>query len=62
VQDDLHLNLLGRKAAMLESVLLVDELDSDDGLGRIYGCGFADGGICALADGFAYEAEGEVRW
>jgi hypothetical protein len=41
-------------------MLLVDELDCDDGLGRIDGDGFADGGVCALADGFADEAEGEV--
>lgn len=61
MKNDLHMDLLWREAAMLESVLLVDELDGDDGLGRIYGRGFADRGICALANGFAYEAERKVR-
>jgi hypothetical protein len=60
VQHDLHLDLLGREAALLKGMFLIDEFDGDDGLGRIDGYGFADGGVCALADCFAYEAEGEV--
>jgi hypothetical protein len=61
VQDNFHLDLLGREAAMLECVLLVDELYGDDGLGRVDGCGFADGSVCALADGLADKSEGEIR-
>lgn len=60
MEDDFHLDLLGREAAMLECVVFVDELYGDDGLGRIDGRGFADGSVGALADGFADEAEGEV--
>jgi hypothetical protein len=41
-------------------MFLVDELDSDDGLGCIYGYCFADGSVCALADGLADKAEGKV--
>lgn len=42
-------------------MFLVDEFDCDDGFGRVDGDGFANGCVCALADGFADEAEGEVR-
>ena len=42
-------------------MFLVDKLDRDDGFGRVDGYGFADGCVCALADGFADEAEGKVR-
>lgn len=42
-------------------MFLVDEFYCDDGFGRVGGHGFADGCVCALADGFADEAEGKVR-
>jgi hypothetical protein len=42
-------------------MLLVDELDCDDGFGCIDGDGFADGCVCALTDSFADEAEGKIR-
>jgi hypothetical protein len=61
VQDNLHFDLLGREATLLKGMFLVDEFDGDDGLGRIDGYGFADRSVCALADCFADEAEGEVR-
>jgi hypothetical protein len=60
VQDDLHLDLPGREAALLKGMFLVYEFDGDDGLGCIYGYGFADGSVGALADCFADEAEGQV--
>jgi hypothetical protein len=60
MQDNFHLDLFRSKAALLKGMLLVDELDCDDGLGRIGGNGFANGGICALTDRFADQAEGKV--
>lgn len=62
VQDDLHLDHLGREPTGFEGMFFVDEFDSDDRLGCVYGYGFADGSVCALADGFAHEAEREIGW
>lgn len=42
-------------------MFFVDEFDSDDWLVCVYGDGSADGSVCALADGFADETEGEIR-
>jgi hypothetical protein len=42
MQNDFHFNLLGREAALLECMFLIDELDGDDGLGSIVGYCFAD--------------------
>lgn len=61
VKDDLHLDLLRSEATMLERMLLIDELDGDDGLRCVCGCSFSDGCVCALPNGFADEAEGKVR-
>ena len=41
VQDDLHLDLLRREAALLECMFLVDELDRDDGFWLVVGYSFA---------------------
>jgi hypothetical protein len=41
-------------------MFFVDELDRDDGFGRVQWSGFADRGVCALADGFADQAERKV--
>lgn len=61
MEDDFHLYLFRREAALSKGMFFVDELDRDDGLRRTDRYGFADGGVCALADGFADEAEGKVR-
>lgn len=42
VEQDLHFDLFGRETALLKGMFLVDELDSDDGFGRVDGDGFAD--------------------
>lgn len=60
VEDDLHLDLLRREAALPKGMFFVDELDRDDGFWRIDRYGFADGGVCALTDGFADEPKGKV--
>lgn len=57
VQDNLHLYLLRREAALFECMILVDEFDGDNGFGSVVRDGFADGGICPLSDGFADESE-----
>lgn len=44
VQDDLHLDLLRREAALLECMFLVDEFDRDDRFGFIVGYSFAYAG------------------
>jgi hypothetical protein len=61
VQDDLHFNLLRREPTRLIGMLLVNELDSDDWLWCVHGYSFADGSVCALADGLADKSEGEIR-
>jgi len=61
MQYDLHLDHLGREPACLKGMFFVDEFDSDDWLGCVYGDGSADGSVCALTNGFADETEGEVR-
>jgi hypothetical protein len=55
------LDLLGCEATLFKGMFFVDELYSNDRFRRIYGDGFADGSVCALADGFADKAEGKVR-
>jgi hypothetical protein len=41
-------------------MLFIDKLYSNYGFGRIQWDGFADGGVRALTNGFADEAEGKV--
>jgi hypothetical protein len=60
VQLDFHLNLLRRQPSLFERMFLIDEFDGDDRFRRIDGRGFADGGICALANGLTDETKGEV--
>lgn len=61
MQYDLHLDHLWCEPAGLKGMFFVDEFDSDDWLVCVYGDGSADGSVCALADGFADETEGEIR-
>ena len=42
VQRDLHVQLLLADAALPDGMVLVDELDSDEWLGAVERCGFAD--------------------
>jgi hypothetical protein len=45
VQAEFDVELLGAQAAGAEGVLLVDELDGDDGAGGVFGDGLADAGM-----------------
>ena len=62
VQRDFYQELFGAQAAGAEGVFFVDELHGDYWAGGVEGCCFPDGGVGAAADGFAYQAEGEVGW
>lgn len=60
MEDDFHLDHFGREATLSKGMFFIDEFDRDDRFRRIDRYGFADGGVCALTDGFADKTEGEV--
>ena len=62
MKSDLSLYLFGFDATKSESVVLVDELDGNDGSIGFKWRGFADEGVGAAADCGGDDAEGEVRW
>jgi hypothetical protein len=54
VQDNLHLDLFRSEATGLEGMFLIDELDGDDGFGRVVRNGFADTRDLLLANDWGH--------
>ena len=50
VQYNLHLYLFRREAAGSQGMFFVDELDGDDGLGRVVWDGFADATVSTISE------------
>lgn len=62
VQRNLCLYLLGFDAAQVEGVLLVDELDGDDGLKGVFRAGFPNATDGARVREFVRWANASQRW